>query len=115
MTNLTELEIEKIERLLGFSSRDLVVYDKLIESKTTDVYDRVIEIFTSISKIELLLNEALEFSLIDSSRAGKINYKQHIHHLRLEGRNLLEELASILDIYVRKNKFGGEKKTVSYW
>lgn len=115
MAQLTVEQVEKVERLCGFSIFSSVVRNQLTTDYTQTVVDRVLEIFTELDNIDALLRDAQSTSFVVESRGAKLSYLSHVKHLKLEGSNLLKELAYILNIEVIYNKYSPKKSTVSYW
>jgi hypothetical protein len=121
---LNPSQADQILILLGFGSnlrqlsdaQIMIVRQHLEQDFPDELVDRVTQIQASLVTVETQLAEALEYAFVDSSNRFKLNSRQAISLLNSRGAALLEELANLLDIPIRLNRYRPQSSTqVSYW
>ncbi len=117
MTQFTTVQVEEVERVLGYSVINTTVRSRLVSDYTDTIIDRALTILDELVNIDNLLKESLGTSFVLESRGSKLNYRSHVAHLKSEGTRLLNELGQVLIVGVNFDKYSSNSqvKSLAYW
>lgn len=108
----TEAEKTRIRMLTGWGSRFTLTETRL--ENAMDAVGGIAEdqakiqaILTSLTTIDTQITSALETAGVTGVSSIKLDSDQGISHFKAEGRRLVEAIASILQVPIKKNYYGG--------
>ena len=117
MAQFVREDCEEILRLLGYT----VPYDRLIRDNlqntefTETVIDRALEIFKLLKDVDQQLVDLLPDSMAVVVGELKLSYPQHKRLLKDQASEWLAELANLVGMPIRNDKYRSSVGTVSYW
>lgn len=109
----TETEKSRIRMLLGWGARFWQLETRLenaMEAVSTTLPEetsRIQTILTALTSIDTKITEALDTAGVTGVSSIKLDSDQGISHFRAEGRRMVEAIASILQVDIKKNYYGG--------
>lgn len=109
----TEAEKTRIRMLLGYGARFTQTETRLenamisVETTLPEETLRVQSMLTSLTSIDTKITEALDTAGVTGVSSIKLDSDQGISHFKAEGRRLVEAIAVILQVSVRRNFYGG--------
>lgn len=109
----TETEKTRIRMLLGWGARFWQLETRLenameaVENTLPDEAAQIQTILTDLTNIDTKITEALDTAGVTGVSSIKLDSDQGISHFRSEGRRLVEAIASILQVNIKKNYYSG--------
>lgn len=108
----TDAEKTRIRMLLGWGARFWQLETRLenameaVETLTEET-TRIQTILTQLTAIDTAITDALGTVGVTGVSAIHLDSDQGIGHLKAEGRRLVEAIATILQVPIKKNYYGG--------
>ncbi len=109
----TEVEKTRIRMLLGWGARFWQLETRLenameaVENNLPEETAQIQTILTSLTDIDSKITEALDTAGVTGVSSIKLDSDQGISHFRSEGRRLVEAIAAILQVNIKKNYYSG--------
>lgn len=109
----TSTEKSRIRMLLGWGARFWQLETRLenaitaVEQTLPDETIEIQGILTALTAIDLQITDALGTVGVTAVSSIHLDSDQGIGHLRSEGRRQVEAIASILQVNIKKNYYGG--------
>lgn len=116
----TSTEKSRIRMLLGWGARFWQLETRLenameaVEQTLPDETTRIQTILTQLTDIDTKITDALGTVGVTGVSAIHLDSDQGIGHLRSEGRRLVEAIAIILQVPIKKNYYSGGGMTGCY-
>lgn len=99
--------------LLGWGARFWQLETRLenamdaVEQTLPEETERIQEHLTALTAIDTKITDALDTAGVTGVSSIKLDSDQGISHFRAEGRRRVEAIASILQVTIKKNYYGG--------
>lgn len=109
----SETEKSRIRMLLGWGARFWQLETRLenaidaVNTTLPEEVTRIQTILTQLTDIDTKITDALGTVGVTGVSAIKLDSDQGISHLRSEGRRLVEAIAAILQVPIKRNYYGG--------
>lgn len=109
----TPTEKARIRMLLGWGARFWQLETRLenameaVEQTLTEETAQIQTLLTSLTAIDTKITDALGTVGVSNVDTIALDSDQGISYLRAEGRRLVEAIASILQVPIKKNFYGG--------
>lgn len=110
---LSDTEKTRIRMLLGWGARYWQLESRLensmeaVSNNLPDETAQIQDILTDLTDIDTKITDALGTVGVTGVSAIKLDSDQGISHLKAEGRRLVEAIAAILQVNIKKNYYGG--------
>ena len=109
----TSTEKTRIRMLLGWGARFWQLETRLenamdaVETTLPDETAQIQSILVLLTDIDTKLTDALGTVGVTAVSSIHLDSDQGINHLRSEGRRLVEAIAAILQVFIKRNYYGG--------
>lgn len=109
----TSAEKMRIRKLLGWGARFWQLETRLeqsmnaVEQTLPDETAEIQSILTQLTVIDGQITSALDTAGVTAVSSIHLDSDQGISHFRSEGRRLVEAIATILQVNIKKNYYGG--------
>lgn len=109
----TPTEKTRIRMLLGWGARFWQLETRLenameaVETTLPEETEQIQSMLVSLTDIDTKITDALGTVGVTGVSAIHLDSDQGIGHLRAEGRRLVEAIAAILQVPIKKNYYGG--------
>lgn len=105
MPHLSQVQIEKIRYHCGYREIEQMASTPLTEEFSAEEVTQVQRLIDELADVDKALTAARTDSMAIAVGNLKVDYRQHVQHLKDEGTRVLEELAHLTDIHLHRNKY----------